>query len=339
LATTESSFVQGERASGILYNYLATLPQHHTETWIIPANCCVAVPLTFMKAGKKVIAADISPVTLCLDLEKINDLLKSAQVEGILFIETYGAETKPVELAEFKRLYPGIRIIFDKCLSQPDFNTPAETFSDLVLFSTGKSKQVDLGYGGFAYNLTALNISYKTIAYDPLQEKSTEEQAKEALIKPYPFSYEDTDWLNNGPIPLSFSEYKNKVLEEKERQHQLKALISSVYAEQLPRHIQLKEQFQQWRFNILVNEKGILLNTIFSSKLFAGSHYAPLHALSGNRNIEVTQKLHHAVINLFIDKYFTVEMAENISDLITQHCEKYPVESSIIDHFSPVLRN
>ena len=59
---------------------------------------------------------------------------------------------KPSFFAELKRLQPSFLIIDDKCLCRPDYDgLRLAPFSDVTLFSTGYSKYVDLGFGGFAF--------------------------------------------------------------------------------------------------------------------------------------------------------------------------------------------
>ena len=49
-----------------------------------------------------------------------------------------------------KKLAPHLKIIDDACLSYPNFNSKISHQVDLELYSTGYSKPVDIGYGGFA---------------------------------------------------------------------------------------------------------------------------------------------------------------------------------------------
>ena len=54
--------VQASRASAILYNLLKS--QTNTHPWLLPANICPIVPITFFKAGVPIEFVDISAETL-----------------------------------------------------------------------------------------------------------------------------------------------------------------------------------------------------------------------------------------------------------------------------------
>ncbi|MFZ2800660.1 MAG: hypothetical protein WAZ30_10580, partial [Syntrophorhabdus sp.] len=60
------------RASGILYWFLKAYPE---GTYILPANICPVVPLTFRKAGVEFELLDINPGNLCLDGQSVIDAI------------------------------------------------------------------------------------------------------------------------------------------------------------------------------------------------------------------------------------------------------------------------
>jgi hypothetical protein len=62
------NIVQAPRASAILYNLLKS--QDNTDPWLLPANICPIVPLTFFKAGVPFELVDISAENLHMDLEQ-----------------------------------------------------------------------------------------------------------------------------------------------------------------------------------------------------------------------------------------------------------------------------
>ena len=59
--------VQAPRASAILYNLLKS--RENSEPWLLPANICPIVPITFFKAGVPIEFVDISVENLHMDLE------------------------------------------------------------------------------------------------------------------------------------------------------------------------------------------------------------------------------------------------------------------------------
>ncbi len=54
--------IKPPRASAILYNLLVS--QKQTKPWLLPANICPIVPITFMKADVPFEFVDISSETL-----------------------------------------------------------------------------------------------------------------------------------------------------------------------------------------------------------------------------------------------------------------------------------
>ena len=52
---------------------------------------------------------------------------------------------------KIKLIQPDSKIIDDKCLCLPNFDELINNNVDLVLYSTGYAKQIELGYGGYAY--------------------------------------------------------------------------------------------------------------------------------------------------------------------------------------------
>lgn len=91
--------------------------------------------------------------------------------------------------------------------------------------------------------------------------------------------------------------------------------IKTVYKEMLPKCIQLNDIYQNWRFNILIENKEEVLKAIFEKGLFASNHYKPI---SGSCNIYLKNatKLYEHTINLFIDRYYNLEFAQQTAEII-----------------------
>lgn len=92
-----------------------------------------------------------------------------------------------------------------------------------------------------------------------------------------------------------------------------KVTLNEVYSKSLPSEFQLKDGFQQWRFNIVVPQKEKVLRRIFDSGLFASSHYEPLSS-----SCPVATELRMLVINLFNDFYYSVEQAQQTCEIINR---------------------
>lgn len=274
-------FVTDNRASRILYNFLST--KKFEKPIVVPLNVCEVVPSVFSEAEVEFVFADIDPGTLCLDLDWVFSNIN--HFSGIFFVHTYGTEYSYEDsFREIKKHDPGFVIVDDRCLCMPSLLTP-ETIADVCLLSVGGKKQVDLGIGGFAF--LQEDLEYK---FSPL--------------KPGSF-LNDMFWELNRDV---FEERAYSSISHRNR-------INEVYRSLLPYEIQFEDRFQNWRFNIWVDNKEEVLRAIFADGLFASSHYRPLGRTEGSTN---AVRLHNHVINLFNDYHFSIEMAERTCSIINR---------------------
>src|SRR5215471_2110144 len=93
--------IQAPRASAILYRLLGG--RERKLPWLLPANICPVVPLTFMKAGVPVEFVDISKTTLHMDLYQAEARMRRGQFAGLLYSHTYGAQSAPGSFFSFAR--------------------------------------------------------------------------------------------------------------------------------------------------------------------------------------------------------------------------------------------
>lgn len=141
-----------DRASFVLYKVLAKLG--NKNKFILPLNICPIVPETFMKANIKFEFIDINLDTLCMDEELLlNKIRDDKDIGGVLFVKTFGIELNIEQLfKKIKELNEDIFIIDDMCLCIQQFDYDIEkSYADMALFSSGYSKYVDIGYGGYGF--------------------------------------------------------------------------------------------------------------------------------------------------------------------------------------------
>lgn len=309
-----------KRASAILYNFLVS--SRETRPFLLPANICPIVPLVFLKAGKTFELIDISSGTLCMDanvvIEKISK--RPYSYAGIFFARTYGVTSnQEVFFRQLKDVSPELLIIDDRCLAPPDFTPPGGSCCDLVLYSTGYSKIVDIGWGGFGFlHKGIINYEREQMPFSHQDLLDIEASYKNHLSHKSPFFYHDSDWLDTTLPEVDFPEYRQRVELELARSLKHKAEINAIYASNLPPEIQLDEPYNYWRFNIVVPQKQKILNSIFQQGLFASSHYASVSDLFAGKPQPVTEKLHEQVINLFNDFYFDCDKAHRIVQIINE---------------------
>ena len=265
------------RASRILYNYLES--NHFEKPFLVPVNVCSIIPKVFAETGTPIEFVDINRDSLCLDLEFLCKDVSS--YSGVLFVHTYGTERSfENDFKRIKNSHPDFQIIDDRCLCFPRWES-VESSADLLLFSVGEKKQVDCGRGGIAFIKEGIRYLSQPLKVDSVLDDYQWEPEFNSL----------------------------KVRTEESLRH--KKTINAIYQGKLPKYIQLDEEFQNWRFNILVDNKEFILKELFDNRLFASSHYSPIVPMDGN-----ALALHNRIINLFNDFYYTEEMALKTCEII-----------------------
>ena len=269
--------VTAYRANKILFNFIEV--NHIAGKVILPTNICVDVVNTLRYAGLELVFVDVQANNLCVDQSAVLQLAPSAAM--LLFVHTYGVEDEYHELfAQVKEVNPNIIIVDDKCLCLPDLNVD-ETPADIVLYSTGAKKMVELGGGAIGY--IADQWEYDEVEVEP------------------------NEYLNNDTWLLDTKQMYIKMdamISHKEK-------LNAIYRDMLPASIQLPEQYQHWRFNILTDKKDEILKALFAEGLFASNHYQS-HSL----DCPIANNLHNYVVNLFNDQYYTKEQAIRTCEII-----------------------
>lgn len=288
--------------------------------WLLPANICPIVPITFLKAGVPFQFVDISAKTLHMDLEQAEALVRARKFGGLLYAHTYGEATTPNDFFEsIKLVSPALVIIDDRCLCIPDVVFDSASKADVQLYSTGYAKIVGLNFGGYAFLREDIPYQPAHVSFSPQHHVQLEKSYKEAVTRQVKFVYEDSDWLEmDTPVP-PWETYAERI--KKNLPHSLEQRISlnQIYATSLPVEIQLPGRFQNWRFNIFVKHKQNLLDRIFSAGLFASSHYASLTGIMDDGRAPQAEAIAERVINLFNDHHFTEDQADQVCKIILEN--------------------
>ena len=308
--------IQSPRASAILYQLLVS--QKNKRPWLLPANICPIVPITFMKAGVPFEFVDISAESLHMDLDQAETLIKKWEIGGVLYAHMYGEESTPDDFFQImKSISPETLIVDDRCLCIPEFELGS--FADVLLFSTGYAKIVELNFGGYA--LMKGDISYQPmqLKFNPARHTELEKSYKAAIQSRTQFVYHDSDWLMIDSQLPDWNTYRQQIEIDIKSSLAQRKMLNGIYSSRLPKEIQLPMQYQTWRFNIRAKNKSQILNAIFEDQLFASSHYASLAGIMSDGRAPVAESLADEVINLFNDHRFTPEMAERVCDIILKH--------------------
>jgi dTDP-4-amino-4,6-dideoxygalactose transaminase len=302
-----NKIIYAQRASGIIYRFVRTF---NKGTYILPANICPIVPLTLKLANVNFEFVDINQETLCLDEIKCRELIliNPRKYEGVIFVRTYGHIYDTTSFFDsLKFLNEKLKIIDDRCLCMPELNEKL-IGSDLILFSTGYAKPMDFGKGGIGILNNSLTICKYDISFS--KESNIEKYYKEALNANTKINSIPESWLDINDYDADILVYVNRIELEKQKIDDYKSKINQIYYSLLPTEIVMPISFQNWRFNIQVDNNKLVIKKIFENNLFASSHYKPANVLFDNSKFPVAELIYSRVINLFNDYYFSEHQAE-----------------------------
>ena len=310
------------RASIILFNVLSGLKDKR-KPFLLPANVCPIVVLTYLKAGVAFELIDIAPDSLCLNEEiALGKLSTNINVYGgIHYVHTFGVENNPSDFfSSVKSLNADFFVIDDKCLNIPEFRTnPLQNNIDLELFSTGYSKYVDIGWGGFGYLQPEYIYRSIQIPYEIKDLERLTESIKKNIEDDTIFRYNDSNWLGDTLFITSLEKYQRLVMSKMAIVSAHKEVINAFYSNELPQEVQFPKVYQNWRFNIKVPKRNELLEKIFKAGLFASAHYVSVTHLFGQSTANCAEKNNADVLNLFNDFRFDLKKAQITVDVIIKH--------------------
>jgi dTDP-4-amino-4,6-dideoxygalactose transaminase len=285
--------VYERRACAIIYNLLRRRADR--RPFLLPANVCPIVPATFAEAEQAVEFVDIDERSLEIDRETVVDRVQSGAYGGILFVRPYGSECNAAPFFEqLRSVQSDLLLIDDRCLCRPDYDEKTAPIADATLFSTGRAKYVDLSGGGFAQ--VAERVVY-------------ERSASNRVSAP---------WLDLRAPEQPWDEYCHAVAEARAAADTHKATLNALYERELPAAIQFAPELQKWRFNIRVPKAEALVASIFAAGLFASRHYPSV----GRSAFPVAERVHSEIVNLFNDRYFDLERANRVIDVVLKHLEQ-----------------
>lgn len=309
------------RASALLYSFLVS--NRFQKPFLLPSNVCPVVPLSFLKAGVDFEFVDIDEshaMNKSICFEKIS----TGNYAGILFVHAYGKEYDNINFYEnIKSFNSETCIIDDRCLCIP--NTKEGVMSsaiDFQLFSTGYAKYVELSYGGFANVLNDRGLFNREVNFDKEVEINQQLYIKKCLKGGECYSWpSDIPWLDCSNLKMTGQEYLDLIEKKKAVVQENKDMINSIYRENLPQSIQMGNEYENWRFCILVNNQARLLENIFRNNLFAGTNFPSISYMFKGVHSQNAEWESSKIINLFNDFRINKEQAIRLCEIIVSNYE------------------
>jgi len=94
--------------------------------------------------------------------------------------------------------------------------------------------------------------------------------------------------------------------------------LNNIYKTELPSEIQLSDEYNSWRFNILVKDRALVLKSIFDNGLFAGTNYPSVAHMFKGETALIAEKYEKKIVNLFNDFRFDEEQAHEVCRIINK---------------------
>ena len=267
------------RANKLLYNFLKV--NNLSGNVLLPANVCPDVVKTLHHAGLSTTFVDLQVDNLCIHQEAVLRLAREASM--LLFVHTYGIEHDFYSFFEqVREQNPDIVIVDDKCLCLPDLDVK-DSAADLVLYSTGENKMINLGGGAIGY----LADQWE---YDEVRVEESELLSNELSL------------LDPKQLYMKM----DAIIAHKEK-------LNTIYRAMLPEAIQLPDAYQHWRFNILVPNQEQVLAALAAEGIPADCAYP-----SQDEACVVASNLHTLSVNLYNDKHLTPDQATRACEIIKE---------------------
>ena len=250
-----------------------------------------------------------------MDLEQAEARIMKRGIGGLLYAHTYGEPSTPNDFFRLaKSLNSEMMIVDDRCLCIPEFDESSS--ADVVLYSTGYAKIVEMNFGGYALINEGIDYQPVKLAFNAEQYLEIEKSYKTAIQDRTRFVYRECDWLETDAVLPEWNEYRRQIEDGSTLSLTQREKLNGIYASCLPEEIQLSPNYQMWRFNVRVKNKSQIMKAIFENGLFASSHYASLAGVMAEGYAPVADALANEVINLFNDHHFDVQRADRVCEII-----------------------
>lgn len=308
--------VYRKRAQGIVFDYSKKY-LNKTDYVLIPAQVCQIVPVTYMKLHIPYKIVDIDLDTMSMDLKQAKRYLEEGNVQAMHYVYGYGhnKEDENKRLLELRRTF-GCTLIEDKCLCIPEFSEPKREY-DLIIYSTGYSKVVDIGRGGFGHLNPKYSLEEQQGVYSEYDKQQIREHFLSCLEEKKLFSQAvaEGNWLEYGVLE-KYTEYRDQIEKEKKNVIEHKRNINEIYDDIIPNKMKMGADFNMWRYNILLKNSSEVVREIFKQGGFASQYYHSLYKVFGEEFFKNAAYIEKHVINLFNSQVYSEELAIRTAHII-----------------------
>lgn len=309
------------RASAILYEFLCSAAR--PGIWLLPANVCPIVPAVFQKARLKYEFVDIEQNSLCIDREQALSLLRGApdRYAGVLFVRSYGHRGDFSSFfRDVKNFDAELQIIDDRCLSRPSFAFSGDA-ADLELYSTGYSKFVDVGWGGWGILRNDPGFTHAAAPFNEAAHADLVNDFREVLRLRCGFKCPETAWLDTRKPDLTIEAFRPLIEARAKQAAEHHDCLNAIYAEQLEPWV-VPGICRDWRFTIFCGCQHDLIRSIFDAGHFASAHFASLAPMFGPGEAPVAEACGRRAVNLFNDFRYSVDRARDLARIVRAELEK-----------------
>ena len=304
--------VYSRRAISVLYNFIKS--NNLTGKVIMPSNICESVPATYIKLGINPVFCDVNLIDWQIEKKKALKLMEDKSVVILHYNHTYGfiCDDDYTFLENVRNLFPRVFIVDDKCLCYPELQLDT-SFADLVLFSTGHTKCVDIGWGGFGYLSSRVLYSDHYQNYNPLDLEMFDRHVKYCHRNNMPFddSIIFSDWID---MDNQYDKYFELIESKMAEVISHKENINEIY-KRIPGSF--PSGYNNWRYQLLLNNQKECYNALFKEGLYCSYHYKSLgEGYFSDTPTPNNAYLESHVLNLFNDHHYTKQQAELTADIL-----------------------
>lgn len=308
--------ILANRALGILSHFFDL--RSDITTWLIPSNICFSVP--FLLISKNI---HFEMFDFGFELESIFHAAggNSKKTTGVILLNHYGMLWEQDTIKQVNDSFGAL--IIDACLSAPEISPPSNLTGDLLLFSTGKGKIVELGFGAIAYTQNPIVLQKDSNDCEPLQKRYEwlDDYWKERLKSGAnldPKICLEIPWVDLGTHKIGNPKtYLSQVSSTLEKELPHRKLINDVYDTLISKDLIWNSKSNLWRYHLWIDNPEEAISGLFEKNLFASRHYAnAAMRFKKSGKFQKSILIENHIVNLFNSRQIDLDFAEKCAKTV-----------------------